>query len=167
MIPTSPLETLRDSIATRIGTLAGLAPGIPVITRRELDFLNRIEQLAAHSGMVVLVHLLSARELGHQAAQPSYEASIMVQTIENPSLWQVAEDRPGGWSVAAAVESWIKLAPITVGDQTILLQQERELEEEATTAGLFIVSAIYKCRLSGVPQPAPAPAPAPDPEPAP
>jgi hypothetical protein len=151
MIAESPLETLRESVAARIRSMGGISD-IPVLTRKTDDFLNRIEELAAETGMIILVHLLSARELNYQAVATTYEARIMIQVIENPSLWRVSEHRAGGWSIAAAVESWIKLAGIQVGNQQALLQQERELEEDATSGGLFIVAGIYNCKITGNPR---------------
>jgi hypothetical protein len=151
MIAQSPLEILREAVADRIRQLTSLSD-IPVLTRKTGDFLARIEELAAETGMIVLVHLVSAKELNHQAAGTTYEARLLVQVIENPSLWQVRDDRPGSWSVAAAVESWIKLASLHVGEQRANLQQARELQEDATNNGLFIVSAIYSCRITGTPR---------------
>lgn len=151
MIPESPLETLRENVAAHIRRLAGLSE-IPVLTRKTGDFLSRIDELAAETGLIVLVHLISARELQWQSAGTSYEARILIQIVENPSLWQVRADRPGSWSVAALIESWLKLAKIQIGEQQVLFQQVQELQEQATGNGLFIVEGSYSCRINGHPR---------------
>lgn len=153
----SPLETLREDIATTLGNLADLQD-IPIMTRQTGNLQYEIDKAINGLGLWIVVGLERARHDGAQTLCPRYEAHITIDVHENVILYQGSEGgKPGGWTFAAHIDAALQQLTMQVGDQSVLLQQAEAMEElSADGDEVLSVRLTYKTRIAGTPrQPTP------------
>lgn len=125
---TSLIETLRESVADKVRTLADLE-GVGVFTHKKGDIVANIEgTIAGNTGVMVTVAVLAVREGGSSGTRVDWkDVKLAIDIVENVLINQSETGtRKGAWWLMEAIVAGVKSVEV---EGSYLQIAEDEIEE--------------------------------------